>query len=220
MGVRVVFSKRHRCFVEPAKRGRRVRRYRGITKLINARLCSGAKWPRGPAKKHKVKAYGRRSGAAIDRLVSRHINAGTWNTLRSGECKQFFDALQAWGLEPLAAQVAVCDQYARLATAIDIVARDQAGQIAVLELKCGYETNFETKTNVLPGKRLCHLQASPLLAASFQACFGAKMYAKNSGAVVSKIAVVQIARGAIRYYPVAQNVLACVEAAYKRITLR
>ena len=212
MGVQFVRSRR--AFVH-RKQGRAVV-CRGVPRLIEGRICGGKS---APSARSEEASYGRRSGQAIDRLITRHIRKGTWRSLRSGEAKAFFDALRAWDLEPISAQVAVHDVRRRVATAIDVVARcRRTHDTVVIEVKCGYQGCFQRDQGPCPRRALRRLRVSALLRAELQACFGAKMYTRNSGARVQRILVVQITRRAVVKYAVRRETLALAEAAWKIAT--
>jgi hypothetical protein len=210
-GVR--FDTRRKCFVS---RTRPTVTYRGLTRGLRALSLSARPRARGPA---GVRAYGRRSAASIDRVITRAIETGSYSALRRGsEASAFFDALRAWKLRPLAAQVPVCLPAARLATAIDVIATDSRGRCVVLELKCGYEGVFERgpaasiRTGPLRG-----MQNTPLLYAWVQAAVGARLYARNAGLRAVKVAVVQLCRGEVALYPVPAEVRAKIPAVIRAL---
>ena len=198
-GVR--YDPRRRCFVT---RSRPVRRYRGLTALLTRLQLSSRPRCKAPA---GVKAYGRRSARGIDRQITRAIERGTCDSLRSGEAKAFFDALRRWSLRPISAQVPVCAPALRLATALDVVALDARGRCVVLEVKCGYEGTFE-RGPAAPISRgpLKGMSSSPLLYAWVQAAVGARMYGTNAGVRVRRVGVVQVCRAFVKLLPVPAEV--------------
>jgi hypothetical protein len=212
MGVK--FERARRGFVFHGRGGGVV--CRGVTRLIQKRICGGKA---APSVRSKEAAYGRRSGAAIDRVITRHIKRGTWRGLKGGEAKAFFDALASWDLEPVAAQVAVHDARRRVATAVDVVARClRTNDTVVIEVKCGYQGCFKRDQGPCPRRALRALRVTALLRAELQACFGARMYTRNCGAAVQRVLVVQITRRAVVKFPVRRSTLACAEAAWKIAT--
>ena len=212
--MKIQFKRNRRGFVYES--GKRQIMCRGITRLIDKRVCGGKS---APSARSGDKAYGRGGGRAIDRVITRHIKRGTWRTLKSGEAKAFFDALQRWDLEPIAAQVAVCDARKRVATAVDVVAMHRRTRdTVVIEVKCGYQGCFDRDQGPCPRKAVRSLRISALLRAELQACFGARMYSRSSGVTVKRVLVVQITRRAVVKHPVRRATLERVEAAWKIAT--
>lgn len=125
----------------------------GITKVLqrvyypNYRYTGGAKGERGKGPK------GMRRGTMVDVQVRQVVKA-----LVKGEpfvktktthplTVKFMSALEVLGLDPVATQTNVGDRGMRLATSVDLVARDQkTNSIVLVELKCGFNNYMDTAT--------------------------------------------------------------------------
>lgn len=210
----VVFSHTQRAFVDK-KTGKRLR---GITRLI-AKLCTRPSAldfpPFVPTGKRRAKAKpfgktdGKRVDAAITTAIVRH------NTKRpalrkkkvcsrSPEAKQFFASLAKHGLRPVRAQLVVWHETARIATAIDVVAKDSNGGTVIIEVKCGYQGTFRLKNGTVKPTRLAN---SPFVLACVQACVGADLYARTAQVTPTRIIVAHITRSGVRLHDVPGHIL-------------
>ena len=124
------------------------RKYRGLTKALEAKLWSAGTFRRAHQSVGSGGAAARVEGrgAAGDEerpwtRSSARSSTGAW-PCRKGQytlTKLVLMALAERGLSPVMAQRSVCHDASRLATAADLVCYDaDASELVIVELKCGH----------------------------------------------------------------------------------
>lgn len=115
--------------------------------------------------------------------------------------RRLFRTLSAWKLKPIDAQVVVANADYNLATAVDMVCRRANGQIAVIELKTGFDRYLD---------RYCGQMRPPFAEQTdsarnqhqLQLAFGAQLYSSHIGESVTGY-IIRIDRSRECVYPVA-----------------
>lgn len=109
----------------------------------------------------KPKKRGQYLGSLADRQLSTWANTGKMP--RGRRCERFEvirQALTDAELVPIYAQLPVGDQDLRVATMVDLVCRDMAGRIVLVELKCGFDDYFHVPNQGHMLAPLNHVEAS------------------------------------------------------------
>ena len=147
----LVKARKYTCYRATTEAGRpRGAKLRGVARMLEAHVFSSGELPQqtdgGPSGYAGGKFWGGnglRRGAAVDAQVSKLAKASA-NARRGARKLQLtnhvFDALAYHKLEPMEAQRVVLDERRGLATAIDIVCKNQTrtDEIVIVELKTGY----------------------------------------------------------------------------------
>jgi hypothetical protein len=235
-GAAVCFSERRHCFVDRATKAR----YRGLGRRL-ALLCTQPSTLRYPAasphsntpcskKRRSVKnqrSFGKAGGRRVDAAVTKAVQMASPSerapfSSRSPDARRVLAALHAAQITPVYAQYVVWHQTARIATAIDIVGRDErTSEWVVLEVKCGYQGNFAAARGGVQGTGLDN---SPTVLAGLQACAGADMMARSRQRRAGRIVVVHVTRDEVRLadvpVEVAQAMPAVLAAVYATVDTR
>jgi hypothetical protein len=136
----------------------------GITKLLQRVYYPDYKY-RGGARGERGKGpKGMRRGTLVDVQVRDAVDALAAGVPFKKTKKthpltvKFMSALDVLGLDPVATQTKVGDRGERLATAVDLVARDRkTDRVVLIELKCGFNNYMDTST----GRMKHELKAYP-----------------------------------------------------------
>jgi len=131
------------------------KKLKGLTNYLSSEL-----WPRvdsdrivGGQNPH----YAKLRGNLVDREMWEAINTNNFNQLSHSEMtRALFSKIKALGLHPIASQVFIGSEQARIGTAIDIVALDNKGNDVIIEIKTTsaseeqHKARYFKQCNIMP----------------------------------------------------------------------
>ena len=144
------FSVSQKCFV----RGNA--RFLGIHKLLKKSFYRTDNGKRDGGRNCIGPRAARMRGIGLDAKLSKYIKSKgrelpKLGSSASGDCLiRLLRALEQWQLAPVATQLCVADGNTRIATAVDLICRDRAGDAVAIELKCGYDGTILTAKGEFP----------------------------------------------------------------------
>lgn len=152
-------------------------------------------WPEEEKKNLKGGSRGgKRTGSQVDRELTQWTREGRYEFLPTRKIHPYttklINAFKAWGWRPVSAQHPVGTKaFGSVATAIDLIVKNEQGDIILVEIKCGYDGYWE-KPNGQFAAPFADIPNTPCGQAMAQLIFGHFLLTRTQPHIVPKFAYV------------------------------
>jgi hypothetical protein len=212
---KLIASDKSRCITYHAKRGFAVNRvpHKGLTALAKKHVWPNYSFFRSGASSKSSGGFAR--GKLIDKQVEQYARASTLEDFKRKVRKpELLTALVAAGLRktgirPVAAQVAVYSEDAKVATAGDIVViHVRTGRVGFVELKCGFSGYHHAGSGKLALPCISNLPDSPYYQHLLQLLLTCEFARHTYGVDTATQSYVLLAeRDEVKFYPIPYELL-------------
>lgn len=180
------------------------KRRRGVTSLIDSVKPPGAPRILDPEERSLHRAGGRSRGRLADDQVKCWIAGGVAN----GDGKRMALLFQRLKIVPSKTQVYVSNGDKTRFAYIDIEARTLAGEVVILEQKCGFAGTFKSVYGMFKDP-IANLECSPMNQALLQIGMGKVLYEECFQTPVKHALAVQVLDQKVFFHSVTPKIMEC-----------